>query len=95
MNGFYWPLSAAQNRTVTERVSKRLAERFKENYEAWLDDPLVLRRLSGRELLAFYRMQGPEWWMELAATYPERARYHARVWMALRHKYADELTVTS
>ena len=90
MGRYYWPLTPAQHRTVTRNVDKRLSKRFKAGYDAFLDQPMLLDQPQGRELLAFYRTRGAAWWQMLLAAYPERARYHARTWMALKRKYERE-----
>lgn len=84
---FYVPLTAEQNRIVTRAVSTRITEHWKAASEDFLDNPLFLNEPSGRERLAFYRSTTYEWWAQLAAIRPDRARFRFHDWRALRRKY--------
>jgi hypothetical protein len=84
---FYWKLSPEADRRVRDNVGKRLLERHRRNWDAREDEMPLLEFPSGREELAFYRSRDYGWWVQLAATYPDRALYRFTRWVRLARKY--------
>jgi hypothetical protein len=74
----YLTLTKEQDREVRQQVTDMLVE---EDEWPLLDQP------SGREALQFYRSRDGNWWMQIAATFPDRARWHARQYGALIKRY--------
>lgn len=92
----YLVLTKQQDRKVRAEVVDMLKERHARNWQPLEDDewPLI-DQPSGREALAWYRAQSAEWWMQIAATFPDRAKWHARQYAALVKKYGTPTLVPS
>ena len=86
---FYIPLSPAEESAVRERVSKRIAQHYKETSEEFMteDIRIALGLPEGRERLAFYRTTNQAWWNTIAQVNPNRARFLANDWRSLRRRY--------
>ena len=74
MTAYYYVLTPEQDRRVREKVVARLVERSRKNFEELLDHMPGLKKVSGRERLAFYRSKDEAWLMQLATSYPDVAR---------------------
>ena len=61
-------------RAMREKVVERLVERSRKNFDELLDHMPGLKKVSGRERLAFYRSKDEAWLMQLATSYPDVAR---------------------
>lgn len=94
MARYYWPLTKEQDRTVRGRLIGRVKDRHHRNWEPLYDDEVpLLNQPSGREALAFYRAQNADWWANEAATFEDRARWHARQYAALIRRYGPANTL--
>jgi len=88
----YLVLTKEQDRKVRKTVVDMLCERHQRNWQPLEDDEWpLLDQPSGRERLAWYRAQTVEWWAQIAATFPDRARWHMREYAALVRKYGTPM----
>jgi hypothetical protein len=84
----YLTLTKEQDREVRQQVADMLVARHRRNWEPLEEDEWpLLDQPSGREALQFYRSRDGNWWMQIAATFPDRARWHARQYGALIKRY--------
>ena len=82
-------LTDAENEEVTAEVNAQLLKLYDDADAAFLEEMPGVKQPQGREALATYRLTEYAYWDWLAATYPERARYEVRRWMALERKYTS------
>lgn len=80
------PLSPADDDEVEAEVARLLTEVVTDTLVEWEEVP-GLRKLEGREALAFYEGQPEEWWFDLYATHPTQARHEFQNWARLTAKY--------
>lgn len=79
------PIDSDTDRRVRKAVIERVAEFSKDNMEYFVENMPGLKKMSGRERLAWYRLQPMEYWAALAAEFP-RGDYSA---LALLRDYRD------
>lgn len=96
MSRYYWPLTRAQDRKVRARFAERIAERHDRNWQTLEDDEWpLLSQPNGRAALQFYRSQSVDWWGNIAATYPDHARWHLRQYASLIRRYGSPMQVAA
>lgn len=94
---WYHTLDAKQDRKVREQLQGLLKERHKRNWEP-MENPnemIGMKWPSGREELAYYRSQQASFWMDLAASYPDRAKWRLKRWAQLAKRYGPVLQVVA
>ena len=83
---YHWPMSHARDIKVRSRMNERLLERSKDNREYYRRLP-GMDDLRGRELLAWFREKDLQWWLAIAAEFPDKARELFMTYGSLRRRY--------
>ena len=84
---FLYPLEPQDMQECSHRAAKRLAELVKPNEEQMVGEVPGVKRLKGRELLAWYEETTDDYWVMFAAKFPDLARKALIEWGNLVRKY--------
>ena len=87
MSRYHHPVDPDTDREIRAEVVKRLVERSHRNFEADIEDMPGLKRLPGRERLAFYRQTDDQYWAEYFGTYPDLAKKDLQDWARLSYEH--------